>query len=77
MEVTFVANSRILNYRRGDVVKTELTPHLRAILQHERHLVLIDPPELPPEGEEHDSRKSSNNSKEHRSTNSKDNRQSN
>lgn len=71
MEITFVANSRILGYRPGQVVKInekDLTSPVRALLAVGRHLVLIDPLTL---DNPNDSPKSTTDSKEHRSTNLK------
>lgn len=73
MEVTFVANSRVMGYRPGQIIKATLTPMLKAILDKGVHLTLIDPPSL----EVADARRtSSGNTKERRSTNDKDNGQS-
>lgn len=44
MRVTFVANSRVLGYKPGQIVKAELTDILHAVLTVGRHLTLIDPP---------------------------------
>ena len=46
MLVTFLANSRVLNYMPGFIYTVELTPLLRAVLEQDKHLSLIDPPEL-------------------------------
>ena len=46
MEVTFVANARILGYKPGQIIKTEMTRQLHALLSIGRHLTLIDPPTL-------------------------------
>ena len=46
MEITFVANARILGYKPGQIIKTEMTRQLHALLAIGRHLTLIDPPTL-------------------------------
>lgn len=46
MEVTFRANSNVLGYRAGEVYTEELTPLLRAVILNDKHLSLIDPPNL-------------------------------
>lgn len=49
MEVTFVANSRIMGYRPGQVVKIDsknMSTQLKALLAKGRHLTLLDPMEL-------------------------------
>lgn len=53
MVVTFKCNSRCLSYKPGTVYTAELTPLLKAVLEQDRHLSLIDPPsfDLPPEPE--------------------------
>ena len=50
MKITFVANTRILGYRRGDVIELELEDipeHVRNVLRLGRHLTMIDPLEFP------------------------------
>lgn len=46
MEVTFVANARIMGYKPGQIIRTEMTKQLHALLAVGRHLTLIDPPTL-------------------------------
>lgn len=81
MEITFVANARILGYKPGQIIKTEMTTQLHALLAIGRHLTLIDPPTLAEvyagpqevveptpsvEVKENGSRKGANNTKERR-----------
>lgn len=46
MLVTFRANTNILGYKAGKFYTTELTDTLEAVLKHDRHLSLVDPPSL-------------------------------
>jgi hypothetical protein len=46
MLVTFKANSRVLNYFPGKIYTEELDPVLKALLEKDVHLQLIDPPSL-------------------------------
>lgn len=46
MLVTFRANSRVEHFMPGRIYTEELTPLLKALLSHDVHLSLIDPPSL-------------------------------
>lgn len=48
MQVTFRANARVLNYLPGRIYTVELDPVLKALLDNDVHLSLIDPPTLDP-----------------------------
>jgi len=44
--VTFVSNAKVHKYRPGKIYTEELTPLLKALLDKDVHLSLIDPPTL-------------------------------
>ncbi len=46
MLVTFVANAKVHKYRPGKIYTETLTPLLKALLDKDVHLSLIDPPTL-------------------------------
>jgi hypothetical protein len=46
MIVTFITRSRVMGYRPGQVIKTELTPIIKALLIKDKHIQLIDPPSV-------------------------------
>lgn len=46
MRVTFKANAKVLGYEPGKIYTEELTPLVKALLEQDVHLNLIDPPSL-------------------------------
>lgn len=48
MQVTFKSNTRVLGYMPGKIYTAELDPLLKALLEEDVHLNLIDPPTLDP-----------------------------
>lgn len=46
MKVTFRANSRTGRYSPGKIYTEDLTPILEALIKKNRHLSLIDPPDI-------------------------------